>query len=363
MITTRFVISLFAASNIADGKQYFAPDYELDVRPSNMDNANTKDYLDKIRAQVVENLKRTAFAPSVQMTDVPRDPLVDGMDDEADATLDDLDEDENKDKRYTKRRFDQYIEKPGELSDSEDEEENAANGVRRQPSALHRRNQINYRGIDVADSGIESGLATPHDPSSVADDDIDMTGDTRMGEAPGPDTGSPSAAEPESRAEEASAAEPTEVTMERQGQPDSAAISRQPSPKAQEDTTMEDAQAPAPERPEQKETGQAEPAGKAQQPEETGSPEQPERTEAPASEAAREESRPAEQPDLPETTAEPPSHPEPQAVAQDISDHDSLESPSTSPGPLKQEPAPEETKQEPPKESASDKPEEPTKQE
>jgi histone deacetylase 1/2 len=136
-----------------------------------MDNANTPEYLDKIRSQVVENLRRTAFAPSVQMTDVPRDPLLDGMDDEADAIMDDLDEDENKDRRYTKRRFDQYIEKPGELSESEDEEENAANGVRPQPGAVRRRNRIDHRNID---SGLDSGIATPREVSSVPDQDEEM---------------------------------------------------------------------------------------------------------------------------------------------------------------------------------------------
>ncbi|KAB8241142.1 histone deacetylase 1 [Aspergillus flavus] len=234
-----------------DYYEYFAPDYELDVRPSNMDNANTKEYLDKIRAQVVENLKRTSFAPSVQMTDVPRDPLVEGMDDEADAILDDLDEDENKDKRFTKRRFDQYVEKPGELSDSEDEEENAANGVRRQPGIMKRRNQVNYRNLDV-ESGLESGMATPADASSVPDDDMDTTADAKMGDAPQTETeapATPSVAEPPSRAEEASAAVPTEMAIDGQEQAaPSAPISRQPSPKAQdEDITMEDAGNAAPE--------------------------------------------------------------------------------------------------------------------
>lgn len=139
-----------------------------------MDNANTKEYLDKIRNQVIENLRRTGFAPSVQMTDVPRDPLIDGLDDEADAIMDDLDEDENKDKRYTQRRFDKYVEKPGELSDSEDEDELAANGVRRQPGAHRRRNHISHRNLDAADSGLESGIATPREASAVPDQDEEM---------------------------------------------------------------------------------------------------------------------------------------------------------------------------------------------
>lgn len=164
----------YAVKLQANSRQYFSPDYELDVRPSNMDNANTKEYLDKIRNQVIENLRRTGFAPSVQMTDVPRDPLIDGLDDEADAIMDDLDEDENKDKRYTQRRFDQYVEKTGELSDSEDEEELAANGVRRQPGAVRRRNQVNHRNLDAADSGLESGIATPREASAVPDQDEEM---------------------------------------------------------------------------------------------------------------------------------------------------------------------------------------------
>ena len=223
-----------------------------------MDNANTKEYLEKIRAQVVENLKRTAFAPSVQMTDVPRNPLVGGMDDEADAILDDEDEDENKDKRYTKRRFDQLVEKPGELSDSEDEDENTANGVRRQPNTLKRRNHINYRNLDVADSGLESGLATPREASSVADEEMDTTGDAKMTEAPEilPEGHrSPSAAE---RTEEA-AAERTEMAIDKQEEEEEAAsgaadttapsapVSHHPSPTAQdEDVAMEDIQEPAP---------------------------------------------------------------------------------------------------------------------
>ena len=110
-----------------------------------MDNANSPDYLSKIKIQVIENLKRTTFAPSVQMTDVPRDP--EGMDDEADAVLDDADEDDNKDARWTKRRWDKYVEKEGELSESEDEEENGRNGVRRQPGAPKRMNIMDYQNL------------------------------------------------------------------------------------------------------------------------------------------------------------------------------------------------------------------------
>lgn len=213
-----------------------------------MDNANTKDYLDKIRTQVVENLKRTAFAPSVQMTEVPRNPMLDGMDDEADDVLDDLDEDENKDKRFTQRRFDQYVEKPGELSDSEDEEENAANGVRRQPNALRRRNQANYRNLGATDSGLESGMATPQDASSVGDGDLDGGLDIKMTDAPRTDPDVPAAAV---AAPDTATATPTtdadQLVAEGEETGPSVAASQQPSPRPHdEDTAMEDAGAAVP---------------------------------------------------------------------------------------------------------------------
>ncbi|KAJ5601930.1 hypothetical protein N7510_011464 [Penicillium lagena] len=224
-----------------DYYEYFAPDYELDVRPSNMDNANTREYLDKIRNQVVENLKRTAFAPSVQMTDVPRNPMVEGMDDDADDILDDLDEDENKDKRFTERRFDQFVEKVGELSDSEDEETSAANGVRRQPGAVRRRNLANYRNLDPLESGMDSGIATPQEASSVADGDVGTGLDTSMTDAPRtePEIGAaPDSAELTSLAE-GTPADADRMVVESEG---ATAASQQPSPpQNDEDINMEDA--------------------------------------------------------------------------------------------------------------------------
>lgn len=139
-----------------------------------MDNANSREYLEKILGQVLDNMKRTAHAPSVQMTEVPRDSL--GMNDDDEAALDDLDEDEHPDTRKTQRRADQYVQKNGELSDSEDEEMEEADG--RPSAARKRRIRQNYRHImDVAgnDSGVETGSAmgTPQQPSSLPDGPAD----------------------------------------------------------------------------------------------------------------------------------------------------------------------------------------------
>ncbi|KAG0292391.1 histone deacetylase, partial [Dissophora globulifera] len=102
-----------------DYYEYFGPDYKLDVKPSNMDNANTLEYLEKIKQQVFENLARSKGAPSVQMQPVPRD--LDLSDDE------DLDDPE---KRIPQRLWDKRVVPENEFEDSEDEEMNALNGVR-----------------------------------------------------------------------------------------------------------------------------------------------------------------------------------------------------------------------------------------
>ncbi|KAL8810631.1 MAG: hypothetical protein Q9200_002423 [Gallowayella weberi] len=145
-----------------DYYEYYAPDYELDVKPSNMDNANSREYLDKIQIQVIENLKSTTtHTPSVQMTEVPRDPI--GMNDDDDAALDDLDEDTHADERKTKRQWDNYVERDDELSASEDEEENERHGVRRQPGTKRRRNIMNYQNPAAVpdDEEMPSGAASP----------------------------------------------------------------------------------------------------------------------------------------------------------------------------------------------------------
>lgn len=47
--------------------EYFGPTYRLDVPQSNTDDLNTREYLEKVKAQVFENLRHTGSAPSVQL--------------------------------------------------------------------------------------------------------------------------------------------------------------------------------------------------------------------------------------------------------------------------------------------------------
>ena len=81
-----------------------------------MENSNSNEYLDKITSIIIDNLRHTIPAPSVQMQDVPRQSLG-AMSDEDDAELDDLDEDENKDQRVTQRQWEQRIERDNEYED------------------------------------------------------------------------------------------------------------------------------------------------------------------------------------------------------------------------------------------------------
>lgn len=156
-----------------DYYEYYAPDFELDVRPSNMDNANSPEYLEKIKQQVLENLKRTQAVPSVQMQDVPRQPM--GMDetlDEEEARLDDeeADQEASKDRRYTQRLWDKRVERDDELSESEDEEMGDSVGVKRQPSRPRRRGIMDFQNPHAPAD--ESGANTPMD-----DDARSLNGD------------------------------------------------------------------------------------------------------------------------------------------------------------------------------------------
>lgn len=101
---------------------FYGPDFKLAIRPSTAANLNSREYLDKITTKILENLKQVTFAPSVQMSDIPRQSM--GMTDEEEAELNDLDEDENKDVCSTPYRKDKMIAKDdGYVGDSEGEDD------------------------------------------------------------------------------------------------------------------------------------------------------------------------------------------------------------------------------------------------
>ena len=160
-------VEMGAELPFTDYYEYYSPDFELDVRPSNMDNANSPEYLERIKQQVYENLRRTQAAPSVQMQDVPREPMagIGALEGEtADDVEDRLDDDEadqeaNKDRRYTSRLWDKKVDAEEEFEESEDEEMAEANGVRRQPGVKRRRGIMDYRNPHAPAE--DSGTNTP----------------------------------------------------------------------------------------------------------------------------------------------------------------------------------------------------------
>ncbi|KAH7273483.1 histone deacetylase [Fusarium solani] len=159
--------------------EYYAPDFELNVRSSNMENSNSREYLEKITSAVIDNLRQTGPAPSVQMQDVPRKPFG-GMTDEEEAELEDMDEDENKDVRMTEHRWDKRVEHEGEFEPSEDDDEMArAHGATRQNG--NKRTFTDYRKGEME---VDSGNATPKAPNGASaeepagDDAHDVNDDT-----------------------------------------------------------------------------------------------------------------------------------------------------------------------------------------
>ena len=121
-----------------------------------MENANSTDYLEKIKIAVIENLKKTAPVPSVQMQDTPRQGL--GMTDEEEAELDDLDEDEHKDERVTQRQWEKSITREDEFEESDDEDMATANGVHKTNGK--RMGIMDYKNPH-ADTDMDSGAITP----------------------------------------------------------------------------------------------------------------------------------------------------------------------------------------------------------
>ncbi|KAK4543279.1 hypothetical protein LTR36_005638 [Oleoguttula mirabilis] len=165
-----------------DYYEYYSPDFELDVRPSNMDNANSPDYLEKIKQQVYENLRLTQAAPSVQMQDVPRNPMgADETLDEQEQRLDDeeADREAGKDRRYTQRLWEKKTEREDELSESEDEEMAEAMGARRQPGKARRRGIMDYQNPHAPVD--ESGANTPMEDDARSLDGEGEAGDVGMG--------------------------------------------------------------------------------------------------------------------------------------------------------------------------------------
>lgn len=161
--------------------EYFGPDYTLDVRPNNMEDLNTRSYLERIKMQVFENLRQTTHAPSVQGHEEPRLERDGDIDEEDQIMLENIDANvrSSKDARWR----DKSRQKDGDLSDSEDEGEGGrrnhqdyAEKSRIGPSImepLHRSQQpqpspslhMNGAGADSSNLKIQANGEQNHSPT------------------------------------------------------------------------------------------------------------------------------------------------------------------------------------------------------
>ncbi len=65
--------------------EYYGPDFDLHLTPSpSMENANTKEYLERNKIKIFEQLKALNGAPSVQIQEVPPDYVMRDVESDAD---------------------------------------------------------------------------------------------------------------------------------------------------------------------------------------------------------------------------------------------------------------------------------------
>jgi len=101
---------------------YFGPDFELHISPTqDLTNDNSREYLERIKIRLFENLRMLPCAPGVQMQDI-HDVIT--LDDSEDN---DVDEEKSTNERVSIRARDKKILNPTEFSDSEDEGEGRRN--------------------------------------------------------------------------------------------------------------------------------------------------------------------------------------------------------------------------------------------
>ncbi|KAJ2733117.1 hypothetical protein H4R23_002689 [Coemansia sp. Cherry 401B] len=100
-----------------DQYDFYGPEYLLDVPASNMDNANSPQYLEKIMTLIAEQLRDVPHAPSAQMQAVPRD-----WPEDSDGELDDDELDTNQETKMTRRQRDARIVPHAEAYDTDTDE-------------------------------------------------------------------------------------------------------------------------------------------------------------------------------------------------------------------------------------------------
>lgn len=101
-------------------RSFFGPDYSLHPNlGGRIQNKNTRDYLDNVRVQLMENLRYLDYAPSVQMQEIPPD-IHNVEEDEQKDVADRIEKEVAKDKYLDEQRYwlsSKDLARPGELVD------------------------------------------------------------------------------------------------------------------------------------------------------------------------------------------------------------------------------------------------------
>lgn len=135
--------------------EYFGPDFKLHISPSNMNNTNSSEYLDKVKARLYENLRMIPNAPGVQMQPIPESAINDSDEESEEADKNDADE------RISIRASEKRVQNEQEYSDSEDEGE----GERRDHSSHKPKIKRPKVSPAPAANGAENGASTTCTPA------------------------------------------------------------------------------------------------------------------------------------------------------------------------------------------------------
>ncbi|KAK3606315.1 hypothetical protein CHS0354_041947 [Potamilus streckersoni] len=71
-----------------DYYEYYSPDFQLHIYPSNMDNKNTARYLEKTKTHLFKNIMQLSHVPGIQMQDIPEDSIKNETDEEENGNPD-----------------------------------------------------------------------------------------------------------------------------------------------------------------------------------------------------------------------------------------------------------------------------------
>eukprot|EP01111_Echinosteliopsis_oligospora_P016788 TRINITY_DN7087_c0_g1_i2.p1 TRINITY_DN7087_c0_g1~~TRINITY_DN7087_c0_g1_i2.p1 ORF type:complete len:390 (-),score=111.26 TRINITY_DN7087_c0_g1_i2:36-1205(-) len=139
--------------------EYYGPDYRLHIPPTNMENKNAREYLEKCKNKILENLRHLQQAPSAAQHEVPPD-MIDYGD-----VMDD-DEDLHSDRRSTNAlRGGRRGGYDGELSDSDDEDGRRDNRFFDEDGYENGRNKVTrMHAMPPIPTGISSSSSIlPHE--------------------------------------------------------------------------------------------------------------------------------------------------------------------------------------------------------